>query len=60
MTERGTTFRNLTRRITLIEGVPHAKLDGSLITLESQSFNGKPIPNMYEYVVTEPTGTIWL
>ena len=59
-TERGTTFRNLTRKITTVDGVPHAKVDGSLIALENETFCGKPVPNKYEHVIAESTGNIWL
>jgi hypothetical protein len=59
-TDRGATFRNLTRKIFMIDGIPHAKLDGVLIVLESESFNGKPVLNKYEYTIQESAGTIWL
>tara|TARA_R110001592_G_scaffold321756_1_gene600360 strand:- start:355 stop:609 length:255 start_codon:yes stop_codon:yes gene_type:complete len=60
ITERGTTFRNLTRKIITVDGLPHAKVNGKLIVLESETFCGKPVPNKYEHVIAESTGNIWL
>ena len=58
-TERGTTFKNLSRKITMIEGVPHAKVDGSLLILECETFNGKPVAGRYTHTIAESTGSFW-
>ena len=58
-TERGTTFKNLTRKITMVNGVPHAKVNGLLLTLECEMFNGKAVTGKYEHVIAESTGTFW-